>query len=77
MTNKERTSTHRRLVAAGFRRAANQPRDTYVMPAFPDPKLHIDKPLESNQDVIEIVFWWGHCVGEAKAREEARKALGL
>lgn len=77
MTTKQLKSTHKRLVAAGFRTAAGHPKGTYQMPGYPEPKLHIDKPLESNQDVIEIVFWWGHCVGEAKALEQARKALGL
>lgn len=77
MTPKQQSTTHRLLTNAGFRRGEKQGVPYFYMPWFPGPKLHIDKPLECFEDVIETVFWWGHCVGEERAREQARKALGL
>lgn len=77
MTAKAFKATHRRLVAAGFRTAAGHPKGTYQMPGYPEPKLKVVTPVESLEDLIELVFWFGHVEGEKRMRKRLCEAMGF
>lgn len=77
MSTKEFKATHKRLVAAGFRTTAGQPKGTYHMPGYPLPQLKVETPVETQEDLIELVFWFGHVEGEKRMRKRLCEAMGF
>lgn len=77
MTSKEFKATHKRLVAAGFRTTAGQPKGTYHMPGYPICQIKVETPVESLGDLIELVFWFGHVEGEKRMRKRLCEAMGF
>lgn len=73
--------SHALLTRLGFRRVPGHENAlngaVYVMPEYPGPKLVVDEPLLSVQEVITKVFAWGHACGTEEAERKIREALDI